>query len=556
MKKKFYAIILTAIMVILALTGCSKNSGGDSKVDSKVDSNNTVTKQPEASNEKEVVESDNFNPTGYPIVKEPLTLKVMISIRDVDTLIDINDMPMIKELEEKTGIHVEWEPVKGSDWNMKLNLMFSSGEYPDIIIAQSSTGISEEYGVTQKLIIPVDELTEKYMPNYMERISMEDDDPTKGLVASDGKKYSIGYLVGQNINTNQHYFINQTWPDTLGLESPKSIEELTDVFRAFKTKDPNGNGVADEIPLVMGLDTGFYDVSYILPLFGVPSDQNTWLFIDDNKKVQFTPTQEGFRECMEWLNLLYNEELLDKEVISQDINTIEAKLQQGGNVGFFTAWRLTAMGFDNGVLNDSVLYMPAGPGGRKASMYRTMEMAKNGAYITTTNKNVPASMRWLDALLETEMMFSLYYGPKGEGWEYNAENGKIDSITVDPTRVKNCLDVNTLFFAPGKYISEVFNMSPQRIEKTNYCLEYDAAGVLQKYSNDYLRLAPLTSEQIQTLTLKETDIDNAVVEHMAKFITGGVTDDSWNSFLSIFDKMGIDEYIQIYQNAIDQIELK
>lgn len=99
-------------------------------------------------------------------------------------------------------------------------------------------------------------------------------------------------------------------------------------------------------------------------------------------------------------------------------------------------------------------------------------------------------------------------------------------------------------------------MSPQRIEKTDYCLQYDAAGVLQKYSNDYLRLAPLTSEQIQVSALKETDIENAVVENMAKFITNGVTDDSWNTFVTLFEKMGADEYVKMYQDAIDQIEIK
>ena len=548
MKKKFLAIILAAAMTALSLTGCGSQKEGSGGAVSEENAAGTEGSQAAAAD-------SNFNETGYPIVNEPVTITVMLAIRDVDSLMPPNDMPMIRELEEKTGIHVEWEVIKASDWDTKLNLMFASGEYPDIILSANSIVDDEEYGVTQQLLIPVDGLTEKYMPTYMERIAMEDDDPTAGLAASDGKKYSVGYLVGQNISTNQHFFINQTWLDNLDLDTPTSLDELTDVLRAFKTGDPNGNGTADEVPLEMGLDTGFYSVRYMLPMFGVPCDPDKWIFLDDNKQVQLTAAQDGFRECMEWLNMLYKEDLLDPEVISQDINTIETKLKEG-NVGFFTCWRMTAMGLDDGVAKDSVLYLPVAPEGSSASLYRYLELAKNGAYITAGNTHVPESMRWLDALLDTETMFALYYGQEGDAWVYNEENGKIDSIILDTTGIRDCLDCNTLFFAPGTYISDVFNMSSQRIEKTEYCEQYEAAGVIQKYSNDYLDLAPLTSDQIQSSSLTETDINNAVVENIAAFITNGVTDDSWNAFVKLFENMGAADYVKMYQDAIDQMDIE
>lgn len=554
MKKKILAVILAASMVMACFTGCGSGGGESKESTDTASAGTTIATAQTGTQTTEKAETSNFNETGYPIVNEPITLKVMFSIRDVDSLVDPKDMPALQRLEEKTGIKVEWEVVKGSDWDTRLNLMFASGEYPDVIISANSAVNDEEFGVTQKILIPLDDLINQYMPTYTERINGEDSDPTASLVASDGHKYSVGYLVGQNINTNQHFFINQTWMDKLGLATPTTLDELTDALRAFKTGDPNGNGEADEVPVEMGLDTGFYGIRYILPLFGVPCDPDKWIYLDDNKQVQMTATQEGFRDCMEWLHMLNEEGLLDKEVISQDINTIETKLKEG-NVGFFTAWRLTAMAFDDGVMKDCVLYMPTAPEGSKASLYRYLEMAKNGAYLTATNEHVPETMRWLDALLDTETMFSLYYGEQGEGWVYNA-NGKIDSITTNVDGVKNYLDCNTLFFAPGKYISNAFNMSSQRIEKTEYCEKYDAAGLIQKYSNDYLKLAPLTSDQIQSSALKETDIDNAVVEKIADFIVNGVTDDSWNAFVKMFDSMGIDEYVKMYQDAIDQMDLK
>ena len=81
------------------------------------------------------------------------------------------------------------------------------------------------------------------------------------------------------------------------------------------------------------------------PLFGLPCDPDKWIYIDDDKKVQFLATQDGFRDCMEWLHMLYEEGLVDPEIVSQDFNTVETKLKEG-NVGFFTAWRLLAMAYD------------------------------------------------------------------------------------------------------------------------------------------------------------------------------------------------------------------
>ena len=549
MKKKTVAMLLAAVMALTSLAGSGSGSGSGESASSG------QTAGTEAGTEAGAEAASNFNAEGYPIVNDEITLKVMLAIRDTDTMIAPEEMPAVQRLDELTGIKTEWEVIKGSDWDTKLNLMFASGEYPDVIIAPNGQVDDEEYGVTQQLLIPMDDLIEQYMPNYTSRRDAEDDDPTVSLVASDGQTYSVGYLVGQNINTNQHYFINQTWLDALGLETPTDVESLTEVLRAFKTGDPNGNGEADEVPLEMGLDTGFYGIRYILPLFGIPCDPDKWIYIDNDRQVQFAATQDGFRECMEWLNMCYTEGLVDAELLSQDLNTIETKLA-GGNVGFFTAWRLIAMAWDEGVAKDAVFWMPDT---EATSCYRYLEVARPGAYITATNENVEATARWLDAMLETEMQFSLYYGEQdatdGTGWAYN-ENGKIDSINDGTVEVRNYLDCNTMFWAPGKYISDTFNMPEQRTEKTDYCLQSDEAGIIQKYSNDYLDMAPLTSEQLQSITLKETDINNAVVENIAGFVSGGVTDESWNSFVSLFDGMGVADYVKMYQDAIDTMELE
>ena len=209
MKKKSLAVVLAAAMAASVMAGCqsspsqsSSGSAGGSAAPSKADSSSTGGGSASS--------AENFNETGFPIVNEPITLKIMQGIRDVDSLTAPSEMPAIQRLEEQTGIKMEWDMIKGNDWNTKLNLMFASGDYPDLIVSPNTTVDQEEYGVSQKLLIPLnDDLTSKYMPTYTERRAAEDSDPCVSLIASDGNKYSVGYMVGQYINTDAHYFINQ-----------------------------------------------------------------------------------------------------------------------------------------------------------------------------------------------------------------------------------------------------------------------------------------------------------------------------------------------------------
>ena len=546
MKRKLIALLLTSAMTVGCLVGCGAENNSD---------------VPESSeNSKEVIaESDNFNETGYPIVNEPITLNVMLRIRDTDTLMDVNEMPVMQALEEQTGIHVEWEVIKETDWSTRTNLMLASGEYPDIIIGSID---AEEYGVSQEILIPVDELTAQYMPIYTERMADEAADPTISLVCSDGRKYAIGEMENLGCDINCFNFINQTWLDKLNLETPTTIDALTDVFRAFKTQDPNGNGKADEVPIELALNSQtYYGVNGVLPLFGIPKNFDKWVYLDDNKQVQLVPMQDEFRECMEWLHLLYEEELVDAEFLSQDNSTVDLKLASG-DIGFFAAYRLTDKGWDDGVKKDSVLFTPAWTDGREANIERHMVIASEAAYITATNEYVAESLRWLDATLESETMWSLRYGSQdgtdgeGTGWKYNDE-GLIEFMwSLQATETFPCLGVNALSVASAKYMQENVSQAPKNAERISFSNTYEETGVKQTYSNSYLKLVTFSSEQNEKNNLIETDLDKAVKEAMADFVVKGVTDDTWNAFVQRLKDMNTAEYVKAYQDGIDALGIE
>ncbi len=484
-----------------------------------------------------------FYETGYPIVSEKITLSAFQYELD-NQAIDFGNLWFYKQLEEKTNIHIEFEEIKEIFWAAKLNLMFASDNYTDLILRGDAD--AEEYGVLQKVLVPLDDYLEKYMPIYYSRLGMND--ANAAIPASDGKSYHVGFLISQNINTNGHWFINRQWLDALGLKEPETIDELTEVLYAFKTQDPNGNGVADEIPYQATFNdtnTGIYNA---FASWGVP-ENDYYIFIDNDEKVKFTAFTPGYRECLEWLAMLYADGILDPECISQDSNLWGAKMNNGTS-GFFTYWRL-----QNTILNEDIYtqfenIIPVSAEGYNASVSSILELAMFGAALTVQNENIEASLRWLDAQMETEQMMVSQNGPIGDTLIINDEGKYEVSYVPENNDLYSIVPlICGQFFAPADYYSQIYSPAAHRIEKTNYCKEYEKSGVMEYKSYQYLtELTQMNSEDNMRTNKLYNEIDKFMTEKITNFVTQGVTDESWQLFIDELHDIGADEYVALYQN--------
>lgn len=548
MRKKLLSTLLVAALSVGVLTGCGNNATKQSEQSSATQSSVKQTEVTPTETQEEGIE--NFNPEGYPIVDEEITLKVLVCIRDSDSVTDPEKMPALQRLEELTGIHAEYEFIKKADWKTKLNLILATNEYPDVIFGSIS---DEDYGVEQKVLLPLDELIDEYMPIYKERLVNCADDLTREFPASDGKTYALGYKIGGNYLMGCHYFINQSWLNALNLNMPKNVEDLTNVLRAFKTQDPNGNGKADEIPMEACFNYIYFKNT--LWLFGLPVTASTgndaYIYLDDDKQVKAAPAQEGFREWLEWLHLCYKEGLMDVEFLSQDSNAFTAKISEG-NVGFFTDYRLTGAFADSIVHDTHVLWVPDA---ETTSMNRRLATATKRVYVSSTNQYVPQTMRWLDAQLEDEMMASIYLGEKDAkegGWSFDEEGKYLkNSVTED---VDSFLGVNGFIFGPMNYYVDKYNVSEGVKTKFAACTTYEEAGLAQKYSNNYLTGNAFTKEETDMKDMILTDFSVALDEFIASSIIDGVTDKSWKDFQDIIEDIGINDVLKLYQRDIDKME--
>jgi putative aldouronate transport system substrate-binding protein len=491
---------------------------------------------------------------GSDVTKSPTETKqidVMMWYRDAA---DFQNMQYYKDIEAKTGICSNFTLVSGSDWTTKLNLMFASQKYPDVILRGGVD--TEMYGVDQKILRPLDEDIDKYMPTYKKILNYEPGMADK-MRASNGKMYYLGWLVPQNINVNGHLFVNKRWLDNLGLKAPTTVKEFEDMLTAFRDKDPNKNGKKDEIPFT-GTRTGNIEgYLSLLSFWGIPYNTN-WVAINDDDRVYSHLQDKNMRDAMVTLNRWYKEGLLDKEAIAQDTTAFDAKINVA-SAGSFWRWRLLAMNTDKSIYEQYQAILPVAAEGRKPKVNQYLELPGFGAALTAGTKDVKAALTWLDAQYEFENQMNGYYGkykevtkdnkPTQYGWRNNSE-GKVEFFNAD---LNDCPNQSALHFFSGKeYFSKV-SMPPQRIEKTEYSKKYTDAGVVEKYSASILTsLAKLTPKETEQKNLLAAEIQKYSEEAIVGFVTKGVTDENWNTYLKTLDNLKINDYTKIYQDAYNR----
>lgn len=462
--------------------------------------------------------------------------------------IDFSNLWFFNELEKQTGVHVDFDEVKQADWDSKLNLMFASGHYNDLILRGSLD--VEEYGVSQHLLIPLETLIPQYMPHYASRLNL--DGAGDSIPSSDGHSYYVGFLISQGVNTNGHFFINKDWLTKLNLEVPTTVEELTEVLRAFRDGDPNGNGLRDEVPYEAIFNENNAGLYNAFAFWGVPMNEY-FICLDDDGTVYCPALADGFRECAQWLHTLCEEKLMDIECITQSVNLWGAKVNQG-IAGFFTYWRLSNSVLKPEIADQFECVLPVSADGYRAKVSRIMDTVEFGAALTVSNRHVEDSLRWLDAQFDTETMMVSQNGPLGDTLAVD-DSGKytVKYIPADNELYSIVPVICGQFFAPPSYYSQVYVPASHRLEKQGYSEYYEESGVMEQNSFQLLTVvASKTSEESKRIQELKTELENEINSGLVSFIAQGVTDESWAAYRQSLLSAGVEEYVSLYQTVYDR----
>lgn len=550
MNKRGRIILLCMLSVfVLFLAACSNddNSGTGTETDENKQNQGTNN---EKNDDNSDTSPDNFNPEGAQIVNEPITLKIMGSKHPIQGAWE--DLKLFKQLTERTNISFEFDTTNADSYDEKKNLAFASGSLPDLFFGGNLKPADEVTYGQQGYLLPLEELIEQYAPN-IQRIFEENPEIKQSITATDGHIYSMP-MIRAGFGLYPKLWISQTWMDKLELSMPETVDDFYEMLKAFKEEDPNGNNEADEIPITMH---NFNIRPAILSSFGYLSENIKDHNIDviDDEAV-YIPVQEGYKEYLAFMRKLYDEGLLDPESFTQNPQQITAK-GEADKLGAFThAGPFLVVGTERH--EEYVQLSPLTSSVNSEQMWLQSWNLTRGAFaITKENPHPEATIRLIDYLYTLEGSLLTQFGVEDEDWKTNEYGGytRITPEGMNPEEYRGG-QVTPAAGTPLPFdLRGIVANNEGSLQQTNprgYHILKETEEKLVPHARYGYPLVYFSNDEQERLNVLDTDIKSYLEQMEAKFIAGDESLDNWENYVQTLEKMGLEEYVQIHQDAYDR----
>lgn len=314
--------------------------------------------------------------------------------------------PVYQEITRRTGLEIEGVSAPWSEWFQKLRTLAASGALPDIFVSYGP-GDQDGYGkmVNDGLVLALDPYLERY-PNIGKRLSGWDRQKTGGAF------YAIPVL-----NTIDHTFvIRADRLEALGLKTPRTVDELYTVAKAFK--DRFGGYPISSSP---AHTAGFFWLNPIFAAFG--GAWENWCEEDG----QLIPSwiSEGNRKALEYIAELYAEGLLDPEFFSNsDTDKLERFYSGASSIIMHGgAQHIKAeMTKRHPEARLAIFAPPSGPEGKSGQWSMDGFFTAVSVNRTVSERQRENALKLLDYLYSEEGTHLLRYGVEGTHWKRTSDS--------------------------------------------------------------------------------------------------------------------------------------
>jgi putative aldouronate transport system substrate-binding protein len=509
----------------------------------------------------------------FPIVTEPTVITILLNSGDAHVS-DFNTNDSTQWLEETTGLDLQIEVVLGTDAQTKHNLALASGDLPDILLGMPMTPSLLSQQGAEGTFIPLNDLMEEY-GFETKRVFQEERPQLLPLnLSPDGNLYGL-----PEINECFHCFLSQKlwvykpWLDTLGIDIPTTTDEFEQMLIAFKEQDPNGNGVADEVPFsgsVEGQGGWHNSVDQNLMNAFVFYDnkiQHDRLLLIDGK-VEAAFAQPGYREGLRYLHRLYTEGLIDPNGLIQDnaaLLQLGSQMEPhllgavtGGWQGSFTIPQTVAQG--GGEMDNWIAIPPLqGPEGVQTAAYAPWGFSVGRCVITNKAAHPDVAFRLCDLMYSNEATMRNVFGVEDLDWVRPPEGELgIDGSQAAYRTLGNWdADItNTHWRQVGMtYRTSEFRLSQSAVDQFVEVPLYEASNAMLPFAPPLEDLIPpLTfgDDVAGELTEVQLSVRTYADEMLTRFITGDADiETEWDAYLETLNSQGLPRLLEIYQAAYD-----
>ncbi|WNQ12293.1 extracellular solute-binding protein [Paenibacillus aurantius] len=491
--------------------------------------------------------ADKVSKDGMPIVKEPITLSMMSPDAGQAKW---ETMPVIQEMEKRSNIKLTFQNAPLDSFETKKNLVFASGNLPDIFYAADLKPAEQVTYGSQGVLLPLEKYIDGgYAPN-LKKILDANPQIRKNITTPDGHIYALPYIDLTAVWYMSPLWYNGKFLKALNVkEIPKTTDELYDYLKKVKTSDPNGNGKADEIPFT---STKLDDVRMFL--FGFWGMYDEKIYADKDGKVHYSPQEEGYKGYLTFLNKLWKEDLLDHETFSQTPDQKKAKGKNNQIALFNDYFPYFTMGGDPSSEHPMMQPLKSEVAGTPVYGKHPGQSANGTFALSKTNPAPEASMRWVDYLYGYEGSTLFNQGPENTLWKYKdqathtkewlpVQGGK------NREEIRGTLTPNYGILTPGVNDPEVNKGLKDNFDQF---VDKETKEKLVPFAKVPFPNVFLKPEEQSQVTAMLSDLNTYVKQMEAKFVTGQEPLSNWDKYVAQVQKMGSDKLVKIYQDAFER----
>lgn len=491
--KGFSSLAVALCLTVVMVSGCgaseTKQQGADTKV--------STTAQAAGSTQS----------TGMDMGKKP-TLKFVTSAGK------LNDEPgkgtAYEVLVAKTGYQLEISVIPTEQYEAKLNMIMASNDEYDII--KQPTAAQFTNFVKNGAVAALDTSIEKYGSELNKYF---DSKVWNEMKVGQDKIYGIPGTAMPRLWDG--LAIRSDWLAKLGLNVPSTLDELYTVLKAFKEKDPGGLGKDSVIPFTT-VYTGGALLDPISSAFGIDYE---WVE-RDGKLVNKVELPE-FKDYVLYMKKLYDEGLMDKDIIVNKDNTVMEKVNKGLVGAARYAWNQMYQTTDLFAKEhpDWKMSFVKNPSGAKGQQGMGHEAGISVlSFVPASSKNVDYAVDFVNQYMKNYE--NLTIGDEGVDWKMDGEN----RVPILPA-FNN--DRGDMFFYQPAIAGEVeYPLWLVRVFKLPSM--GNAYNELKKANEDIIKENPVSS----TLSLPTVNQNSAAVtkdfnDAILKFIIGEDDMSKWDS---------------------------
>ncbi len=575
--KKIIATLLSAVLMLGAFAGCG-GTGSSSAASAPAstpaqetaaaapqqpaaDSDREPASTEESSTQEAQVAAQNFD-IPMPLTEEPVTFTYFMRFNPQvqDWCQDMSDNLFYSTLEEKSGVHIEFELFHPMNFSEQFNLQMASQDYADIY-CEAASGYNGGYdkGVEDDVFLDLTPYIEEYAPNYNAIINMNDQN-RRDAVTDEGRVvfFAAAYDDGQPCAKGP--MIRADWAKEFGMD-PAEINTY-DEYEQYIEQAYNTYGATVQLP--MSGDPGF---GYLTAGFGtLASFGNSfeatlpWFQIDGT--MYSGVLTDGFKEYVQMVADWYQKGWIYHDFMNEDFG-----MQGGADIGMVTSGESSLWwaekdymeqynqsaqdpNFEIAAIQDAVKN-EGDVTHLGQTNFDTLSTTSN-CVISTACQEPEIAIQWMDYRYTEEGATLANWGVEGVTYEKDADGNKhyTDLIVNNPEGM-------TATLAQFRYMLQntvcLTDVSAKDQGMTEQQLAAPSVWMTDKDNSwGCPTTLTMTTEEAEEYNSKAGDITTYGQENFLRFIIGDAPISELDSFVDTCISMGLEDCQAIQQAALDR----